>query len=98
MSDEKLVSAVTVEWLGGHRLRVTFDNGDAGEIDPLKHIRFSGYFAPRKDPDFVAKVRVDPETGMICWPNDAEFDPILLHHYVTGKPMPDWAGPVADEY
>ena len=68
--------------------------GDVGEVDLTKHLRFRGLFKPLKDPDFVAKVFVDHEIGMICWPGDLDFDPVLLHHYATGKPMPDWAGPI----
>lgn len=91
-----LVSTVSVQWLGGHRLRVAFDNGDVGEVDLAKHIKFRGLFKPLADPKFVAKVRLDPALGSICWPGDLDFDPVLLHHYATGKPMPDWAGPIAD--
>jgi len=40
--------------------------------------------------------RADPETGMLLWPNGEDFDPIILHHYATGTPMPDWAGPIPD--
>ena len=93
---DKMVSAVSVQWLGGHRLRVGFDNGDVGELDLTKHLKFRGLFAPRKDPDFVGKVRLDGNLGSICWPGDLDFDPVLLHHYATGKPMPDWAGPIVD--
>lgn len=96
MAENELVSVVAVAWLGGHRLRVEFDNGDKGEVDLAKHVRFRGLFAPLKEPAFFAKVFVNRETGMLCWPGNLDFDPVILHHYATGKPMPKWAGPILD--
>jgi hypothetical protein len=96
VSEDGIVGVISVYWLGGHRLRVEFDNGDAGEVDLSKHLRFEGVFEPLQDSAFFAKVRVDDEGDTICWPNDADIDPVVLHHYVTGKPLPDWAGPIAD--
>ena len=83
-----------VKHLGGTVLRVTFDDGAEGEIDLAKRLRFRGVFARMKDPAFVAQVRVDADGGTIAWPNGADIDPVVLYHYVTGKPMPDWAGPI----
>ena len=96
MSDDELVSVVSVRWLGGHRLHVEFDNGDSGEVDLSKHLRFRGVFAPLADPLTFSQVRVEPDGDTISWPNDADVDPVVLHHWVTGKPMPDWAGPIVD--
>jgi hypothetical protein len=96
LNDGELVNVVSVRWLGGHRLHVEFDNGDAGEVDLSKHLRFRGVFAPLADPDKFAQVRVEPDGDTISWPNDADVDPVVLHHWVTGKPMPDWAGPIVD--
>ena len=84
MSEGGIVSVVSVPWLGGHRPRIAFDHGDAGEADLSKHLKLSGVFAPLKDPDFVAKARVDEGGDTICWPNDADIDPVVLHNYVTG--------------
>jgi uncharacterized protein DUF2442 len=96
LSDDDLVNVVSVRWLGDHRLHVEFDNGDAGEVDLSKHFRFTGVFAPLADPNYFAQVRVEPDGDTISWPNDADVDPVVLHHWVTGKPMPDWAGPIVD--
>jgi hypothetical protein len=94
VSEDGIVCVVSVRWLGGHRLHVEFDNGDAGDVDLSKHLKFTGVFAPLEDPAYVAKVRVDAEGDTICWPNQADIDPVVLHHYATGKPLPDWAGPI----
>ena len=96
MDDNKLVSVVSVEWLGGHRLRVGFDNGDVGEVDLSKHMKFRGLLQPLADPAFGSKAFVNREIGTVCWPNDLDLDPVVLHHRATGKPMPEWAGPIVD--
>jgi hypothetical protein len=96
VDDERIVGVATVTWQGGYRLHVEFDNGDAGEVDLSKYLRFRGVFAPLADPGYFAKVRVDADGDTISWPNDADVDPVVLHHWVTGKPMPDWAGPIVD--
>ena len=96
MSEDEIVCVVSVRWLGGHRLRVAFDNGDEGDVDLSAHVAFRGVFEPLNDPAFVAKVRVDDGGDTICWPNGADIDPVVLHHHVTGKPMPDWAGPIVE--
>ena len=85
---------VAVKHLGGTTLHVTFDDGAEGTIDLATRLRLDGVFAPLKDPAFVAQVFVDEGGGTIAWPNDADIDPVVLYHYVTGKPMPDWAGPI----
>jgi hypothetical protein len=77
-----------VEWLGGHRLRLEFNNGDAGEVDLSKCLQFQGELAPLADPAFVAKARVHFDAGTVCWPGDIDLDPEVLHHRATGKPLP----------
>lgn len=87
---------VEVRHVSGHVLHVRFDDGEEGDLDLKKHLRFQGVFEALKDPNYVAKVYVDEMGGTIEWPNGADFDPVVLYHYVTGKPMPDWAGPIGE--
>jgi hypothetical protein len=28
------------------------------------------------------------------WSGGTDREAVVLYHYVTGKPMPDWAGPI----
>ncbi len=72
---------------GGHRLYIRFEDGVDGEIDLDKLIDFRGVFEPLRRPEELAKVRVDPETGTICWPNGADLDPDVLYAELTGMPM-----------
>jgi hypothetical protein len=45
-------------------------------------------FAALKDPTYFAKVKVSRAAGTIRWPNGVDLDPDVLHHRVTGKPLP----------
>lgn len=72
---------------GGHRLYVRFEDGLDGEIDLGALVEFKGIFQPLQDPEEVSKVRVDPETGTICWPSGADLDPDVLYAKVTGEPI-----------
>lgn len=72
-----------------YRLRLTFTNGAAGEIDfKVKIVGRGGVFKALEDLEFFRQVRVDPEVGTIVWPNDVDFDPDVLYSEATGAPLP----------
>ena len=76
-----------VEVLGHYRLRLTFSDGLTGDVD-LSHVRdWAGVFAPLRDPDVFAQVRVDPEIGTITWPNGADLAPEVLHARASAHPV-----------
>jgi hypothetical protein len=67
-----------VDPLDGHRLRLTFDDGAVCEVD------FSGMLTgelgePLRDLAYFRRVRLDPESGTIVWPNGLDPDPLVLH-------------------
>lgn len=74
-----LKDIVTVKVVGEHRLHLRFEDGVEGDIDLRDLVPLKGVFEPLQDPDEVAKVRVDPESGTVCWPNGADLDPDVLH-------------------
>ena len=77
-----------VEVLGHYRLRLTFSDGLTGDVD-LSYLRdWAGVFAPLRDPDVFAQVRVDPEIGTIIWPNGADLAPEVLHERASAHPVP----------
>ena len=84
-----LPEVTAVEVLDHHRLRLTFADGTAGVVD-LSHLAARGpIFAPLRDPEYFARVRVDPEGGTIVWPNGADVAPETLYAAVregTGRP------------
>ncbi|HET9592994.1 MAG TPA: DUF2442 domain-containing protein [Solirubrobacterales bacterium] len=79
---EKIVHVAGVEYLGGHRLRLEFENGQAGEVD-LSQERWTGVFAPLEDPAYFKEVELDEELGTIVWPNGADIAPETLHRWVV---------------
>jgi hypothetical protein len=97
LSEHLIPDVVSVKYLGAHRLRLRFDNGAEGEVDLFPRLTFTGVFVPLEDPDYFARVRVDPESGTICWPNEANLDPLVLHSWVTGDPIPDFGADAVAE-
>ena len=82
-----LKDVVKVEHRGGYRLWLQFQDGVQGEIDLEPLLTFRGVFEPLRDPAYFARVRVHPDLGTICWPNDADWDPLVLYSLVTGQPI-----------
>ena len=85
-----LVHVTAVEPLGGHRLRLTFEDCAAGEID-LSGWSWDGVFAPLADPEYFAQVTLDEELGTIVWPNGADLAPETLHEWVARGVTPSLA-------
>jgi len=81
-----LYDVTDVEVLGHYRLRLTFSDGLAGDVD-LSDLRdWGGVFAPLRDPGAFAQVRVDPETGTITWPDGADLAPEVLYQRASAHP------------
>jgi hypothetical protein len=92
-ADHVLNRTVTgVLTIGEHRLWLRFDDGSEGELDLRTYVPFVNLFAAFEDPRFVAQVRLT-ERGTIEWPNDVEFDPVVLYCTVTGTPIPTFDAP-----
>lgn len=83
-----LKDVVEVRPLEGYRLFLRFEDGVQGEVDVASLVEFKGVFAPLKDREFFAQVRVDPELGTVVWPNGADLDPDVLYARVSGRPLP----------
>ncbi len=63
------------------RLRLTFADGLVGEVDVIDRMR-GPIFERARTPDGFAEVRVDRETGTVCWPNGADLAPDTLYERV----------------
>jgi hypothetical protein len=79
-----LRDVVSVNPLTGYRLHLRFEDGVEGIVDLASALRFQGVFAPLRDPNYFAHVRVDPELGSVTWPNGADLDPDVLYSRLTG--------------
>ena len=67
----------------GYKIYVRFEDGIDGEVDLSTLVEFKGVFAPLQDPRELAKLRVDPELGTVCWPTGADLDPDVLYALLT---------------
>jgi hypothetical protein len=65
-------------------IEVTFTDGSVREID-LEPELYGEVFEPLKDPEFFARFAVDPELGVLTWPNGADFAPEFLYHAGRAK-------------
>jgi hypothetical protein len=79
-----LKDIVEVEPLEGYRLFVRFEDGVQGVVDVSDLVRFEGVFAPLEDLDQFRQASVNPELGVVCWPNGADLDPDVLYAHLTG--------------
>lgn len=75
---EQLKDVTGVEVVGTYRLRLVFDDGTVGEVDFAEH-EWRGVFEPLRDPEYFARVTVDPEGGTIVWPNGVDMAPEPLY-------------------
>lgn len=62
-----------------HVMRLTFDDGFVRELEFLAGSNQGTVFAPLDDPEYFARVRVDPESRTVVWPNGLDLDPAVLH-------------------
>lgn len=75
---EEFADVTHVEVVGEHRLRLTFTDGIVGEAD-FAGREWRGVMEPLGDPDYFARVFVDPEAGTISWPNGVDMAPEPLY-------------------
>jgi hypothetical protein len=73
-------------------VRVMFADGLVREIDLEPELR-GEVFEPLKDPAFFAQVRLEPEMGVLEWPNGADFAPEFIYRAGTilAEPQPQHA-------
>ena len=66
-------------------LEIHFNTGDKGCLPLSKHLHFTGYFAPLAQREFFQQVFVDH--GTLCWPNNIDLDPVVVHAWTMGEPI-----------
>ncbi len=78
MSELSLIKVTKAEPLGGHRLRLTFSDGSAGEWDFAELVAKNGSMVlPLRDPAYFARVFLD--MGAPTWPNGFDLAPNALY-------------------
>lgn len=74
------VNITALELAGGHRVSLSFDDGTTRERDLLPLLTGPVFDAIRAQPAEFAKAFIDPELGVLCWPNGADVDAELLRY------------------
>ena len=59
-------------------LKLEFDDGTVKSVD-VKPLLTGPVFQPLHDPQFFAKVSIDPISQTVVWPNGADFAPEALY-------------------
>lgn len=73
-----LPSVIRAEYLGGHRIRVTFNDNSEKTIDFRQWLN-GPVFEPLKAPDYFRGFFLDG--GTVAWPNGADIAPETLYEY-----------------
>ena len=84
-------SVVSVRYLNGFKLWLRFSDGAEGEVD-LESELWGPVFEPLTDPEYFARVAVNPDLRTICWPNGADFAPEFLRSQVQVPGLASLAG------
>lgn len=77
MRDQDILHIVSAEVVGDHALHIVFDDHTRKTVD-LRSLLEGPVFEPLRDPDYFARVVVDPVCGTVVWPNGADFAPEAL--------------------
>ncbi len=77
-----LLHVNTVAHLSEFTLRIEFSDGSTRDVD-LSDELHGEVFEPLRDPAVFARVKVNPDTGTIEWPNGADLAPEFLHQQGT---------------
>jgi len=78
-----MVKVIHVEAKPDFVLALTFDDGIEGEISIADRL-FGTMFEPLKKAEYFSLVRID-DYGVVCWPNDADLAPDVLHKKIMQK-------------
>lgn len=74
------VDITALELLGGHRVRLTFDDGQQRDRDLSPLLTGPVFDAIRTDPAEFARAFIDSEICVLCWPNGVDIDAELLRY------------------
>jgi len=77
-----MLHVVSAKYTSGYRVWVSFDDGTSGEVDLTNRLQGT-IFEPLNDPDYFAKLTVDPELETIVWPNGADLAPEFLKSHLV---------------
>ena len=82
ISSGKLIpNVIDVDYLGGHKLYLEFDDGKCGEVDLLPYIENIPPLSALKDIKRFTQFSLSD--GTIAWAHDMDMSPRWLHDHVS---------------
>jgi len=66
------------EYVGGYRLRLTFEDHTTKIVDLEQYLE-GGVFEPLKNLDYFKLVTLNRDIDTVVWPNNADFSPDFLY-------------------
>jgi hypothetical protein len=73
-----IIHVAESRYVADGKFELTFNDGRRGVAD-LRGMLSGSVFEPLRDPEFMARGKVDPETRTLCWPNGADIAPEYLY-------------------
>ena len=64
--------------VGPHTLALLFNDGTRKQVN-VSPLLWGPVFEPLRDPEYFARVSIDPVLGTVVWPNEADFAPEALY-------------------
>lgn len=84
MQDDDILHILSAEVVDDHLLRLQFDDHTNKTVD-CRPLLYGPVFEPLQDPDYFARVVVDPVCGTVVWPNGADLAPEALYELPDEK-------------
>lgn len=72
-----MLEVTSAEYMGGHCLRLCFNNGHEGTVD-LSEALWGPMFEPLRDVAAFQRFELSPVLHTICWDNEADLAPEYL--------------------
>jgi hypothetical protein len=77
-----ILHILEVEVIRDFVLKIKFNDGTVKVIE-VKPLLTGQVFEPLHDPDFFARVTIDPVAQTVAWPNGADFAPEALYELTS---------------
>lgn len=76
----RTVNVTAVALLGGNCVELTFDDGAKRERDLSALLTGPVFEEIKTNPARFAEVGIDPDLGVLCWPNGVDIDAEMLRY------------------
>ena len=87
-----MLEVTGAEYVEGYRIRLRFNNGEAGVVD-LKDALWGPMFEPLRDLAAFKRFTVSEVLHTLCWENDADLAPEFLYDKMVEQSHPADAAP-----